>query len=73
MKATPSGSAKEVTTLDENTEMYVLADCDGWLHVCIPKNGLGYWMEEEGTYGYLPAEDVVQAFTPLRLKYMDDK
>ncbi len=73
LKAKPSGSAKEVTSLDENTELYVLADCDGWLHVCIPNSGLAYWMEEDGTYGYLPAEDVVQAFTPLRLKYVDDK
>ena len=53
--------------------MYVLADCDGWLHVCIPKNGLAYWMEEGGTYGYLPAEDVTEAFTPLRLKYVENK
>ncbi len=72
IKATASGRAKTVTAIEEGAEMYVLADCDGWLHVCIPRNGLGYWMEEEGTYGYLRTEDVVEASTPLRLKYMGD-
>ena len=68
--STPASRSEEETTLAANTELYVLADCDGWLHVCIPKGNLGYWMDVEGTFGYLRMEDVIQAVTPLRLKYM---
>jgi hypothetical protein len=70
---TAAGSKAETTAkLTAGTEMYVLADCDGWLHVCIPKGEVGYFMDIEGTYGYLRVQDVTQADTPLRLKYAVD-
>jgi hypothetical protein len=61
-----SGTAAKVSA---GTAMYVLADCGDWLHVCIPRSEVGYWMDIEGTYGYLRAQDATQADTPLRLKY----
>jgi len=58
-----------VTALEKDIQMHVLADCGGWLHVCIPSGELGYWMDVKGTFGYLRAKDVLQAATPLQMKY----
>lgn len=69
LKSAASASAKMVTSLKAGASMYVLADCGDWLHVCIPKDNVGYFMDIEGTYGYLRVKDVTQADTPLRLKY----
>lgn len=69
LKASPAAGTETVTALEKDIQMYVLADCGGWLHVCIPSVELGFWMDVEGTYGYLRTKDVLQAASPLRLKY----
>ncbi len=71
LKTAAASSAETTANLAAGTAMYVLADCGGWLHVCIPRDEVGYFMDIEGTYGYLRAQDVSQADTPLRLKYAD--
>ena len=69
LKVSPGSGAKTVAALEKGTQMQVLANCDGWLHVCISSGELGYWMDVEGTFGYLRTKDVLQAATPLQLKY----
>ena len=59
-----------VGKLTAGTAFYVLADCGDWLHVCIPQGELGYWMDVNGTFGYLLKKDVLQADSPLRLKFL---
>lgn len=69
LKEAAGTKAETAAKLKAGTGMYVLADCGDWLHVCIPQGELGYFMDIEGTYGYLRAQDVMQADTPLQLKY----
>ncbi len=71
LKTGAASSAETTANLAAGTAMYVLADCGDWLHVCIPRDEVGYFMDIEGTYGYLRTQDVTQADTPLRLKYAD--
>jgi hypothetical protein len=72
LKTDTGTKAETAAKLTAGTDMYVLADCGDWLHVCIPKGEVGYFMDVEDTYGYLRVQDVTQADTPLQLKYAVD-
>lgn len=69
LKAAAGTKADMAAMLKAGTEMYVLADCGDWLHVCVPRGEVGYFMDIEGMFGYLRPKDITQADTPLQLKY----
>jgi len=60
-----------VTTLPAGTQMHVLAEIGGWLHVMVPQEGdPGWLMDINGTDGYVKAKDVVTAATSQQLVWM---
>ena len=38
--------------------MHVLFERDGWYYVVIPQGALGFYMDSEGTYGFIPKDTV---------------
>ena len=47
-----------ITDVSEGTRMHVLFERDGWYYVVIPQGALGFYMDSEGTYGFIPKDTV---------------
>lgn len=56
--------------LPAGTRMHVLSDQGGWLYVVVPRGELGWLMDVEGTYGFVQADQVIQAATALQLAWL---
>ena len=48
----------KITDVSEGTRMHVLFERDGWYYVVIPQGALGFYMDSEGTYGFIPKDTV---------------
>jgi len=49
---------ERITPLPEGTLVHVLAENGGWLHVVLPRNGLTWQTDWDGTYGFVRAGDM---------------
>lgn len=56
-------------TLPAGTAMHIIADCDGWYHVVLPREDIAWKLDELGTYGYVRMADVTEYTTLLNMKY----
>ena len=48
----------KITDVPEGTRMHVLFERDGWFYVVIPQGDLGFHMDVNGTYGFIPKDTV---------------
>lgn len=63
----PNGEIKQ--TLPAGAAMHILADCDGWYHVVLPREDITWKLDGQGTYGYVRMSDVAEYATLLDMKY----
>lgn len=63
----PGGQVKQ--TLPAGTAMHIIADCDGWYHVVLPREDITWRLDEQGIYGYVRVADVTEYTTLLNMKY----
>ena len=63
----PGGQVKQA--LPVGTAMHIIADCDGWYHVVLPREDITWKLDAEGTYGYVRVTDVTEYTTLLNMKY----
>ncbi len=56
-------------TLPAGTAVHIIADCDGWYHVVLPREDITWKLDGQGTYGYVRMTDVTEYTTLLNMKH----
>ena len=59
----------KVAEVPEGTRMHVLFERDGWYYVVIPREDLGFCMDVEGQYGFIPKDTVRMGLTLFDLDW----
>jgi len=60
-----------VCKLPAGTKMHVIMEKGNWLWVVVPRAELGWFMDVDGTYGYLKKSDVLRAGMACQLDWLD--
>ncbi len=61
----------KVMELTEGQKMHIISEENGWLYVVVPQGEPGWFMDVEGTFGYVWKGDVVIASSSLKLDWME--
>ena len=60
-----------IMQLNENSNVHVLGDRDGYLHVIVPREELNWQTDWDGTYGFVRKEDIVVGISRTDAMYKD--
>lgn len=59
----------KVTDLEKGVKFHVITEQNGWLYVVVPRGEIGWFMDAEGTYGYVKAGDVFISGSGMKLDW----
>ncbi len=57
--------------LKAGTKMHIITEQNGWLYVVVPQGDIGWFMDVNGTYGYVKQDDVRTASSSLALDWIE--
>lgn len=66
------GDAQPLQQLEPGTTFHILTEYKGMYHICIPQGEISWDVDRDGVYGYIPASDLLTAYSPSMLDALED-